>query len=854
MSNLGSIFNKLILKSWGLLRVNVSTSLDVKKLLLIGLLLCFCVGIFSQSALQAQNNSNYAISMQSDFNRPEFYPLNQSINRDQYQPVAEWTGRLILPTQEEIVAKKAQWGEKDWVKIELDNTPLTFQKLRGKILPLTWQETPQVQYVEKVTTDIQFNETAIKAYQKGDVVPSRLNGRKQVGPLQSLAGARQYDDLIVKLTGNVSPVFNDEGLIKKVEKPLLKIEREPIQITGRYYGLVKIEGEAKSISKKAPENCPGKKPCPGEYYQVRHYNRISKRFDGPVEIVRIPQQPSGSNGRFVSTPRYLENAETGKEGWYIYGAKDQQGTFTVQSLKPRSLVQLKTEKVELNLQPAQRYIAKKNWQNTPEKKGSFQSVLIAPSAQNREQAINQWKEGDYGLVIHTFGGIGGENGEKISGGTVTGHFSYGVAQVVKDFFTSELQFDIIYYQVYAQNPQGIISGKIDWSAYAGDLQRGWVASRPFSDVIIKLDALSDFTIANQTLSFGRQLLESIEIMMARYRTGDGTGVSSVTPSTSCVQDSSQALYIAMQKLKEQVISSPELINWLKEHPSQIENSLFGQLKKLVQDLHKILVPSGVIRADWQQNAEVLAGVVGGERLTTGPTFLSGLRSWRTMLPRRAHDEVSSIFLHNNASLWFLRTNQILGWDGTIFPLAPTLLFGQIPLFSTLLTRFISALTYPLSSKDWYLSLGLLLSYGLIVISIGFKIGFLTWQLVDISPKKCFQILQLFFLPAFMEELVFRVLLLPHPFEGVNGIEWLFWVTLSLSLFIVYHPLNALLFYPQGRNLFRQPIFLVFAGLLGIVCAISYTITASLWPPVIIHWLIVVIWLFLLGGEQKLTIN
>ncbi|MDJ0731602.1 MAG: CPBP family glutamic-type intramembrane protease [Crocosphaera sp.] len=836
----------------------------VKKWLLIGLLLFFCLGIFSQCSLQAQNNSNYAISIQAPFNQPEFYPLNQSIDSELYQPVGEWTGRLILPTQQELVAKKAQWGEKDWVKIELHNTPSTYHKLRGKIVPLTWQGTPQVQYVEKVTTDIQFNETAIKAQQQGDVVPSRLNGRKQVGPLQSLAGARQYDDLTVKLTGNIhiNPVVNDEVFTEKEKQPLIQIEREPIQITGRYYGLVKIEGKVERANKtpplttkfkKPPENCPGKKPCPGEYYQVRHYNRVSKRFDGPIEIVRIPQQPPGSNGRFVSTPRYLETVETGKEGWYIYGAKDKEGIFTVQSLKPRALMQLKPEKVELNLQSGQRYISRKNWQNTPQKKGSFQSVLIAPDAQSMEQAINKWKEGDYGLVIHTFGGIGGDNGEKISGGTVTGHFSYGFAQVIKDFFTSELQFDIIYYQVYAQNPQGIISGKIDWSAYAGDLQKGWVASRPFSDVIIKLDSLSDFTVTNQTLSFGRQLLEEAQIMTARYRTGDGTGVSSVTPSTSCVQDSSQALYIAMEKLKQQVVSSPQLINWLKEHPSQVETQKFEKLKKLVQDLNKILVPYGVVRADWQQNAEVLAGVAGGERLTRGQTFLDGLRSWRTMLPRRAHDELSSIFLHNNASLWFLRTNQILGWDSTIFPLAPTLLFGQIPFFSTGLARLIDAITYPLSSEDWYFSLGLLLSYGIIVVPIGLKTGFLTWQLVDISPKKCGQILSLLLMPALIEELVFRVLLLPHPFEGVNGIEWFFWVAFSLILFIIYHPINALLFYPQGKNLFRQPIFLIFAGLLGIVCAISYQITASLWPPVIIHWLIVVIWLFILGGQQKLTI-
>ncbi len=345
MSNLVSILDELIFKE----KVNFRKIRDIKKWLLIGTLLFFCVSILSQSSLKAQNNSNYAISMQADFNRPEFYPLNQSINRDQYQPVAEWTGRLILPTQEEIVTKQSQWGEKDWVKIELHNTPQTFQQLRGKIVTLTWQETPQVNYVEKVTTDIKFNDRARKAYQKGDVVPSRLNGRKQVGPLQSLAGARQYDDLIVKLTGNVQPILNDDLLTEKAEETLIKIEREPIQITGRYYGLVKIEREAKSISKKKQENCPGKKPCPGEYYQVRHYNRVVKRFNGPVETIRIPQQPRGNNGRFISTPRYLQNAETGKEGWYIYGAKDKQGIFTVQSLKPRALVQINPERVELNL-------------------------------------------------------------------------------------------------------------------------------------------------------------------------------------------------------------------------------------------------------------------------------------------------------------------------------------------------------------------------------------------------------------------------------------------------------------------------------------------------------------------------
>jgi predicted Abi (CAAX) family protease len=83
---------------------------------------------------------------------------------------------------------------------------------------------------------------------------------------------------------------------------------------------------------------------------------------------------------------------------------------------------------------------------------------------------------------------------------------------------------------------------------------------------------------------------------------------------------------------------------------------------------------------------------------------------------------------------------------------------------------------------------------------------------------------------------------------------LVWSSLSLSLFIIYHPLNASLFYHQAQKLFRQPIFLFLAGLLGIACTISYSLTGSLWPPVIIHWLVVIIWLSLLGGQQQLTEN
>jgi predicted Abi (CAAX) family protease len=47
-----------------------------------------------------------------------------------------------------------------------------------------------------------------------------------------------------------------------------------------------------------------------------------------------------------------------------------------------------------------------------------------------------------------------------------------------------------------------------------------------------------------------------------------------------------------------------------------------------------------------------------------------------MLPRWAHDEIATIFLKQGASLWFIRTNQVGGFDPDIQPKAPTAILGH----------------------------------------------------------------------------------------------------------------------------------------------------------------------------------
>ncbi|NEP53662.1 MAG: abortive infection protein, partial [Moorea sp. SIO3C2] len=55
-------------------------------------------------------------------------------------------------------------------------------------------------------------------------------------------------------------------------------------------------------------------------------------------------------------------------------------------------------------------------------------------------------------------------------------------------------------------------------------------------------------------------------------------------------------------------------------------------------------------------------------------ILRGLASWRTVLPRRGHDEIASLLLNHGAKLWVIRTNQVGGFDPDIIPYAPTTLF------------------------------------------------------------------------------------------------------------------------------------------------------------------------------------
>ncbi|GAB4547613.1 MAG: hypothetical protein Tsb0014_42320 [Pleurocapsa sp.] len=153
--------------------------------------------------------------------------------------------------------------------------------------------------------------------------------------------------------------------------------------------------------------------------------------------------------------------------------------------------------------------------------------------------------------------------------------------------------------------------------------------------------------------------------------------------------------------------------------------------------------------------------------------------------------------------------------------------------------------------DWLNTIILILIYGLIALPLGFWSNFLQLN-VQFSGTVAAKIIATSLIaPAILEELFFRVIILPLPSENVTVKILLITSTISLILFVIYHPVNGITFFPSGKETFFNPVFLCLATLLGLICTVSYLQSGSIWIPVTIHWIVVVIWLLFLGGREKL---
>lgn len=144
---------------------------------------------------------------------------------------------------------------------------------------------------------------------------------------------------------------------------------------------------------------------------------------------------------------------------------------------------------------------------------------------------------------------------------------------------------------------------------------------------------------------------------------------------------------------------------------------------------------------------------------------------------------------------------------------------------------------------WRAALAIALPAVAIIALSGFLGGWLYFNLVADLPSALIAALILFLVPALAEELIFRGILLSWfaTFSQRLG-NWL-----SIVLFVLWHPFQALAFGPPWAAIFLQPSFLFATFILAIVLTHIRIVSQSLWPVIAIHWLLAVTWKLVLGG-------
>ena len=130
--------------------------------------------------------------------------------------------------------------------------------------------------------------------------------------------------------------------------------------------------------------------------------------------------------------------------------------------------------------------------------------------------------------------------------------------------------------------------------------------------------------------------------------------------------------------------------------------------------------------------------------------------------------------------------------------------------------------------------------------IGFSTGL--YALTPTQPGLPLRMLTVILIPALGEEIPFRGLLIPGPGESRRPALA---SAISTTLYTAWHVVEALTFLPAAAPVFLRPDFLACCAVLGVGCAVTRLKSGSLWPAVLLHWTLVVVWQTWLGGVSAL---
>jgi len=548
-----------------------------------------------------------------------------------YKPIGPWTGQIILPEP----ARRAADGS---VPFLVYTSPRP--ELVGRILRLAWDAAdPTENWFFQARPDVVMDPAKVAKAEKYQCkVPKALDGRRQVGALESLPAGRAEGTIEVVLQ---NPVYADGHL---------KINREPAQVNGAWVCLARFVG-----------------PAEGNRRRIVHWNPATRQFDGPQESVVImsPLPRTAGTPPQTSTDG-LETSWLNRAGWYLYGKRLRDG-FLVKSLEPRLPLLLQTTVVRPRPDEAKAYYFREHFENL--RPGQVDTIVCGPAAGDGEKA---WPVGTRALLIHLFGWRkedGARAGPMDLLGLVTGHFAFGLATVIQDPFTGEKRFDIEYKQVYGHNREEVVSGTMKWHAYMGNLRRGWMYAIPVSDTLIQIPELAPFTIDGLRLDPLRGLMRELERMCALYRTGGGTGVSMVRPDVSCVQDSHCALYSGLRRLADRVAKDPRVAAWKAARgPADPEVARFARLESLEKLVLRSITQSNLPQGQWRDFADNPLGTRDPEN---SRPLVDAFLAVKTVFPRAAHDHLIKLAVDRGYRMWTILTVQVGGKMPGLTPQAPT---------------------------------------------------------------------------------------------------------------------------------------------------------------------------------------
>lgn len=439
-----------------------------------------------------------------------------------FQPTAPHVGRLILPRPEERTPDGRVW-------IQMAE--------KEKPVPLVWENSAEL----GANQDVFFSSKTEQAKSGGNCIPERLKDWRSVSPLESLAGARAQDSLLVSLP---SPTWDGKRyVIQAAPTEVSASEKAPVQVLA-------AEGKRMLVSEWGPEKSE------------------------PVWLNTEARLEKTDLQRFV-----------GQKVW-IYAQPQTNGEKLVTALRPQEVLHFSADQTHTGLKNCERAL-NHLWDSLPNTMNESHRVLLQPMG-----AKPAFQVGQDLLALHLFGSYQGPGGD--ASPVVGGHFAYGKARL-----NSEKDFDLSYHQVYGHNPNDIVAGKVSWDAYTGGLDQGWMYTRPVTDMLIDHPALQrtyDFG-GGMKFNFFQTMEVELERMEARYRVGDGDGIAVVTPRTNCSQDSANALFAVTQRILE-------LDRTVAVYPGESQYKDFRELVAIAEDLQKIYAPWGA-PATWAANAQRL---------------------------------------------------------------------------------------------------------------------------------------------------------------------------------------------------------------------------------------------------------